>query len=589
MSGPSRIRLSGHTDLIPPDLNPPEYAPLSPKPAEPKSAWETDGCDYSPEAACPDGAPEEHEEPPMREDTADGNVVLNHDVIQESIKEAKRMMKESDKFHERQAGLKKFLAAAMDAVHFLLITSSMSQQRLTKDEEDLDDSLDEEDEPPVKQLTRAELLIMNGTLSDPPWRFSMSTYSKHPDLLEYYTGFRNYDLLQSIFELVKPSTDTLITWLSLAEDKKQVHSKAFKSGVIPLIDEFFLFLLTLAQNLSIEDLSIRFSLPPTLVEQILTDWTHYLFTVFGQDPIWPSRGNVDDYMPRCFRDVCPCVRAVLHFTKLKIKCPEGYVSDTSDDESDTESANHCPTKQHQTTEKQPETEARQKDIKMPQKVPQRRRSFRRATKATLTAKNSTLSKLHEHEDTPPLERKAEPVVKEANKNNEKQGEPQRNTRVVADREGYKHFKSLLVFQPTGAVCIASKLYPQDMPNEDVLEGTKCLKYLEECDDLVSLGEDDDFQTEVIEEMLHPHGANYMNLKFMTGCASLAEFRLKSPIKAHRIDCMIWHVTHSVEWLLKRKVWNDDAELPAFWVKDIDQLWTISCLLTNFLPADRCIS
>ena len=604
----ARARLQ-RSESPPPDLNPPVWTPLicemnmETLGRRPDSGYETlDG--YSgahSSTGSDDDADDEQERDTdhsvsrksfsrygrdLNDDEDANKDVSNMEPPQRTQEENEKILKQRPRTNSQ---LKNFLSAAMDSVRFFLVTSSIGQAN--KKEQDNKESESEsessDDEPQVKQLTRSELLIMNGALMEPPWRFTMETYKEDQEMLAYYTGFTNYEVIKSLFEMVKPGYDTIKNWISL-ESPENIREGAFKSGIITLLDEFFMFLYKLRHNPSNEDLSIRFSMPVDTVQGILDDWLHYLFTCFGHQPVWPTRDNSDCYMPRCYKSVCPCARGVVHVAKVKVKCPQAYFdslppAEVYVAESETDELKDLTDSTSDTRE----TPAESSPSSRPQSrssTPPRRASLARKVSTTgtpRTIKPKKIPKRTIREEQSPEQSKPETKVKDDK-------EPVSSSGVKPDKNDVKHYKCIVIYQPTGAACLISKLYPHSTTSEQIIQESGFLPLLEECDDVVTVDKDDNLNQEVLEEMLHPYAANYMNINFLTGCMPMEEFRRRSPMKAHHVRCMRWHVYHSVDWIRKMKVWDDLAELPLSWVNNIERVWRISCLLTNFLPSLPCL-
>ncbi|XP_052224934.1 uncharacterized protein LOC127840563 [Dreissena polymorpha] len=90
---------------------------------------------------------------------------------------------------------------------------------------------------------------------------------------------------------------------------------------MPLIDQFFMFLVKLRLGLFQQDLGVRFGVSQSTVSRIIITWANFLYFQLGSLPIWPSRDQIDMHMPECFKAMYPKTRVVLDCTELKIQTP----------------------------------------------------------------------------------------------------------------------------------------------------------------------------------------------------------------------------------------------------------------------------
>jgi hypothetical protein len=92
-----------------------------------------------------------------------------------------------------------------------------------------------------------------------------------------------------------------------------------------LIDELFMFLCRMKAGLLEQDLAVRFNIHISSVSRKLITWCNFLYFVLGSIPIWPSRQQVDDNMPQCFKKVYPKTRVILDCTEIKTQAPSSLL------------------------------------------------------------------------------------------------------------------------------------------------------------------------------------------------------------------------------------------------------------------------
>nr|XP_022334382.1 uncharacterized protein LOC111131237 [Crassostrea virginica]XP_022334383.1 uncharacterized protein LOC111131237 [Crassostrea virginica] len=149
-------------------------------------------------------------------------------------------------------------------------------------------------------------------------------------MINFYTGFKNYETLKAVYSALTPTASTMIRWTQVQRqgaDLEKVKKTTFSSEVHPisLIDEFFLFLCRVRQGFPEQDLAVRFGVSQASVSRILITWSNYLYAMLGSLPIWPSRSVVNENMPECFRNTYPTTRVILDCTEIKVQTPSSKV------------------------------------------------------------------------------------------------------------------------------------------------------------------------------------------------------------------------------------------------------------------------
>ncbi|XP_078695730.1 uncharacterized protein LOC144924475 [Branchiostoma floridae x Branchiostoma belcheri] len=153
--------------------------------------------------------------------------------------------------------------------------------------------------------------------------FNAQRFSSDPDTLRFYTGFQSYSLFFSMYKALEPTATRMITWAQMqrGRDVTADMRDIMKHGSLSCIDQFFLFLCYCKCGLFEKDLSVRFNVSLSTVSRIIITWANYLYHILGALPIWPSRAQVDEHMPDCFRTMYPKTRVVLDCTELRCQTP----------------------------------------------------------------------------------------------------------------------------------------------------------------------------------------------------------------------------------------------------------------------------
>ena len=151
-------------------------------------------------------------------------------------------------------------------------------------------------------------------------RFGLERFSKDNALVKFYTGFPTYDHFKLFFELVKPTAETMV----------YVYASGIgtnRPGVrkMQLIDELFLFCVRLKLGLFELDLAQRFELYVASISRKITTWANFLYFFLGNQPIWPTRECINEYMPDSFKKLYPSTRVILDCTEIYVQTPSSLL------------------------------------------------------------------------------------------------------------------------------------------------------------------------------------------------------------------------------------------------------------------------
>ncbi len=134
-------------------------------------------------------------------------------------------------------------------------------------------------------------------------------------------------MFTSVFKALKPTAETMVRWAQYSRNDGSISdcSQRVFTPKVSLVNQFFFFLCFLTAGLMEKDLSFRYHLSAPTTSRIIITWANYLNFVLGSLPIWPSRENIDQLMPDCFKDLCPKCRVIIHCTEIKCQTPSANV------------------------------------------------------------------------------------------------------------------------------------------------------------------------------------------------------------------------------------------------------------------------
>ncbi|XP_047141460.2 uncharacterized protein LOC124816348 [Hydra vulgaris] len=81
-------------------------------------------------------------------------------------------------------------------------------------------------------------------------------------------------------------------------------------------NQLFMFLVWLKNGFTILHTSWLFKISKSTTSRYLITWTNYLYFSLGSVPIWPSREQVNKFMPESFKMTFPSTRCIIDCTEL---------------------------------------------------------------------------------------------------------------------------------------------------------------------------------------------------------------------------------------------------------------------------------
>jgi len=155
-------------------------------------------------------------------------------------------------------------------------------------------------------------------------RFGLERFSANPHLIRFYTGFASYACLCKFFEAVVPLAVNMKTWTQKQRLASCNNSRSFPSKLLP-IDQFLMFLQKLRVGSLDQELADKFKVHQSTVSRNTITWANFLYFVLGSQPLWPSREQVQQYMPTGFKELFPNTRVVIDCTEIAVQAPSSLV------------------------------------------------------------------------------------------------------------------------------------------------------------------------------------------------------------------------------------------------------------------------
>ena len=128
-----------------------------------------------------------------------------------------------------------------------------------------------------------------------PKYFRIADIADNDALVYFYTVFRSYELLTCFFEFLRPSVNSLNYW----GHEKGSTSKRKKK--LEPIDQFFLTLIKLRQNLKEKDIAYRFGIAVSTVSKYFITWVCFLYSHLSEIDWMPESEQVKLTLPLAFK------------------------------------------------------------------------------------------------------------------------------------------------------------------------------------------------------------------------------------------------------------------------------------------------
>ena len=169
--------------------------------------------------------------------------------------------------------------------------------------------------------------------------FNFETISGDTDTFKSYTGLP-LERFKQLFKLVDPgqnaenmnyyetskaaTEDQVSRNVNLDHDYAQQHSRAKNRGPklkMSPINQLFLFMVWLRCGLPLFHLVFLFKKKKSTISRCMITWSNYLYFTLGSIPIWPTKQQIVDSMPACFKNTYPSTRVIIDCTELYVQVP----------------------------------------------------------------------------------------------------------------------------------------------------------------------------------------------------------------------------------------------------------------------------
>lgn len=151
-------------------------------------------------------------------------------------------------------------------------------------------------------------------------KFGLERFGTDDEAIRFYTGFTSYEYIQTFFRFLQPCAETMRYCYASGERESRPNCRNML-----LVDELFMFCVRLKLGLFELDLAHRFQIHRSSVSRKLITWSNFLYFFLGIQVIWPSRDDVDRFMPDGFKRLYPSTRVILDCTEIFVQTPSSLL------------------------------------------------------------------------------------------------------------------------------------------------------------------------------------------------------------------------------------------------------------------------
>ncbi|XP_063436834.1 uncharacterized protein LOC134718270 [Mytilus trossulus] len=135
--------------------------------------------------------------------------------------------------------------------------------------------------------------------------FSIKSFKFNDKLINYYTGFDDYDHFMIFFHCLGQAA----------------YELQYKCSLLHPTDQLFLTLIKLRQAKEDVELAMLFKISESTVSRVIMTWINFLYFQLKELDVWPSKEIIEETMPVDFKKKFPNTRVILDATEVPIEKP----------------------------------------------------------------------------------------------------------------------------------------------------------------------------------------------------------------------------------------------------------------------------
>ena len=144
-------------------------------------------------------------------------------------------------------------------------------------------------------------------------------------LTRFYTGLPTYSAFVFLVEYLEPKARVMLSWNSSQTRKDRTcTSQAFKHISIP--NQLFSVLIRLRLALLVTDVCVRFAFSEATYSRMFSTWICLLSKEMKMLFPFPTRKQIDDWMPRRFKKSFPNTRIIIDCYEIECQRPSALMN-----------------------------------------------------------------------------------------------------------------------------------------------------------------------------------------------------------------------------------------------------------------------
>lgn len=136
----------------------------------------------------------------------------------------------------------------------------------------------------------------------------------------HYTGMPSTEILTALLDFIDPGIDGANIILYNSRETKGDDTRGRKRIFSPL-ESFIVTLVRLRRNFDVKHLAYLFNASEGTICNTINTWINFLYLKLGTINIWPSKEQIQKYMPESMSQKYPHVKCIIDCVEFKIAVP----------------------------------------------------------------------------------------------------------------------------------------------------------------------------------------------------------------------------------------------------------------------------
>lgn len=163
----------------------------------------------------------------------------------------------------------------------------------------------------------------------PRSQFNIEIIKDDDKLTRYYTGMPTFDSFMALVEYLEPKAKCLITWNGKYTSEVECYIPRAKSLDLSIANQLFAVLVRLRLALPLTDMSVRFGIAESTYCRLFSTWICFLSKELKLLFPFPSRQQIDQWMPERFRSKFPNTRIIIDCYEVECQRPSSLLNSST--------------------------------------------------------------------------------------------------------------------------------------------------------------------------------------------------------------------------------------------------------------------